>query len=224
MIAASITPMGAGNSRAKGPNEIAKSITGRDYLSFSQVTTYQNCKLKWFFTYVESAKPESIAAPLLLGSSIHAALQHHLERQLAVETPATIDELMDVFRQKWTAEARDTPIDYSREENAQSQAEIARRMLEAFLATSYSHPEGQTLGIEETLRVSLHPEIPDLVAKVDLIAAVDHELVITDFKTARSMWGRTPLKIMPRNSTCTGRLPNVSPRIWSFRSGCGSSC
>jgi CRISPR/Cas system-associated exonuclease Cas4 (RecB family) len=189
VIAASTTPMGASNGRASSPNEIAKSITGRDYLSYSQVTTYQNCKLKWFFTYVESAEPESIAAPLLLGSSVHAALQHHLEGQLAAERPATIDELMNVFREKWKAEARDTAIEYSWGENTDSQADVAKRMLVEFLASPYSRPEGQTLGIEETLRVPLHPEIPDLVAKVDLIAAVDHELVITDFKTTRSMWG-----------------------------------
>jgi putative RecB family exonuclease len=186
------TPISTDNGRPRSlkPSEIIQAITGKDYLSYSQVSLFQACTLKWHFTYVEQAKPETISAALLLGSSIHAAVQHHLECQLAAEKQPTVEQLMEVFQKNWTEQASEIPVDYSREENAQTQAEIAKRMLEAFLSSPYSQSEGQTLGIEETLRVSLNPEIPDLIAKVDHIAGVNHELVVTDFKTTRSMWSR----------------------------------
>lgn len=38
--------------------------------------------------------------------------------------------------------------------------------------------------------MALHAELPELVAKVDHIAGVNHELVVTDFKTTRSIWSR----------------------------------
>jgi putative RecB family exonuclease len=159
-----------------------------DYLSHSQITLFQACTLKWHFTYVEQAAPETVSAALLLGSSIHVVIQHHLQCQLAAEKPPTIDQLMELFHKTWTDEAKDTPVDYSGEEDAGSQAELARRMLDSFLASPYGAAEGQTLGIEETLRIPLHPELPELVTRVDHIAIANDALLVTDFKTTRSMW------------------------------------
>jgi hypothetical protein len=34
-------------------NQIAKHFTGRDYLSYSAVSTYQRCPLRYYFSYVE---------------------------------------------------------------------------------------------------------------------------------------------------------------------------
>jgi putative RecB family exonuclease len=190
MIALTPTARGNGHPRPPTPGEVAQALTGRDYVSYSQISLFQSCPLKWHFTYVEKVQPESTSAALLVGSSIHAAIQHHLESQLASDKQPTVDELMAVFSKNWKDEAKEIPVDYSREENAESQAELGRRMLESFLASPYSKVEGHTLAIEETLRVSLHAELPDLVAKVDHISAVDHQLVVTDFKTCRSMWSR----------------------------------
>ena len=190
MIAASTVGGENGHVKLLSPGEIAKAITGRDYLSYSQVSLFQACTLKWYFTYVAKVEPEMIAAALLMGSSVHAAIQHHLECQLAAETQPSLDQLMVVFHQNWKEQAGATPVEFSREENTKTQAEMARRMLESFRASPYSLVKGQTLGIEETLRVSLDRALPDLLAKVDLIEAVDHQLVVTDFKTARSMWNR----------------------------------
>ena len=40
------------------PGEIAKQLTGRDYLSYSAISTYQRCPLKYLFAYVIGAAPE----------------------------------------------------------------------------------------------------------------------------------------------------------------------
>jgi putative RecB family exonuclease len=177
MIAA--TPDHAGNWKLTPPTpgDTARALTGRDYLSWSQVSTFQACSLKWHFSYVEQAKPERVSAALLLGSSIHAAIQHHLECQLAGDVQPSPDELIHVFQTTWKEEANDTPIEYSREDDEQSQVDTARRMIDSFLASPHSKVEGQTLAIEEMLRVSLDPNLPDLVTKLDHIGALDHELV-----------------------------------------------
>jgi len=189
MIAEALPESGNGHLKPLTPGEIAEAITGKNYLSYSQISLFQACTLKWYFTYVEKAQPEMISSALLLGSSIHAAIQHYLECQMAAEKAPSVDQLMEVFQVTWKEEAKQIPVEYSREENADSQAALAKQMLAAFLSSPLSNSEGQTLGIEETLRVSLHPDLPDLVAKVDHLAGVNHELVVTDFKTTRSMWG-----------------------------------
>jgi putative RecB family exonuclease len=190
MIATTPDHTGNGQLTPPTPGDIAKALTGRDYISHSQISTFQACSLKWHFSYVEQAKPERVSAALLLGSSIHAAIQRHLECQLAGEKPPTIDELMAVVQETWKEEAGETPIEYSREDDEQSQADTARRMIESYLASPHSKVEGQTLAIEEMLRVSLAPDLPDLVAKLDHVAAVDGQLIVTDYKTTRSMWSR----------------------------------
>ena len=179
-----------GHIKPPTPGEIAQAITGRDYLSYSQVSLFQACTLKWYYTYVAKVEPESISSALLLGSSVHSSIQHHLQLQLAAEKQPTVDELMNVFGINWKEQAGIIPVDYCKDESLETQHELARRMLEAFLASPYSQSKGQTLAIEESLRVSLHPDIPDLVARVDHIEGVNHELVVTDFKTTRSMWNR----------------------------------
>ena len=42
------------------------------------------------------------------------------------------------------------------------------------------------------MRVILHPDLPDVLAKVDLVTSSDTALYVTDFKTSRSRW--TPEK------------------------------
>ena len=34
------------------PNDVAKELTGKDYLSYSSISTFQACPLRWFFRYV----------------------------------------------------------------------------------------------------------------------------------------------------------------------------
>ena len=34
------------------PNQVAERLTGRDYISWSAISTYQQCPLKWHFRYV----------------------------------------------------------------------------------------------------------------------------------------------------------------------------
>ena len=64
----------------------------------------------------------------------------------------------------------------------------ARRMLETFMASEHAKPAGQIIGIEESFRIKLADNLPDLAGRVDMITHANDELVVTDFKTARSMW------------------------------------
>jgi hypothetical protein len=63
-------------------SELAKSITDRPYLSWSQCQTYQLCPKKFCFQYVEQAEPEFTPSSLVFGSAIHSAISFHHEAQL----------------------------------------------------------------------------------------------------------------------------------------------
>jgi putative RecB family exonuclease len=170
------------------PGSIAKAITGRDYLSYSQVKMFQSCPLKWHFTYVQQAEPEFIPASLLFGSAVHAAIQHYFQSMMSAELSPDIGALMATYREAWQSEADGVPIQYGRDDTEESLAETAQMILERFLITAVAMPRRKIIGIEESLRVCLSDDLPDLLTRIDLIECDRERLIVTDFKTARSMW------------------------------------
>jgi len=65
------------------PNQIAEALTGRNYTSFSAITTYQACPLRYFFRYVEGLPEETVGSSLVFGGAIHSALEAHFRELLA---------------------------------------------------------------------------------------------------------------------------------------------
>jgi len=173
------------------PNEIAAALTGRPYLSFSQVSTFQACPLKWYFTYVLKAPPESVHAGMLLGSVIHAAIQAHTESQL-VEQPVALDGMMEIAYLTWDREAAKAPVQYSSGDTAESLAATARQMLETWLESPDSRVQGQIVSVEDLIYAPVAADLPDLAIKMDRMHLEEDltgkSLIITDYKTARSMW------------------------------------
>ena len=170
------------------PNDIAEMLTGRPHVSFSEISTYQACPLKWQFQYVEKATPESVSAAMLLGSCVHEVIHRHFEGVMADEQTPAIDELMGVYQARWDNESQSIPVQFAQKQDAESMTATARRMIEQFLASPHARPEGEIIGLEEPFRVGLDPDLPDLAGTVDMITRHGDELVVTDFKTARSMW------------------------------------
>lgn len=176
------TPAGGKADASRG------SVTDRPYLSHSRVAAFQACPLRWHFAYVERAEPESVAAVMVFGASVHAALQRHLESELTGEASPSTEELLEAYRRRWWEEASRTPIRFARGADQASLESAARRMIEAFRLSPYASPRGEILGIEEPLRARISPGLPDLLVRPDFLEHRPGELVITDFKTARSAW------------------------------------
>ena len=57
------------------PSEQARDLTGRTYLSFSQVNGFRRCPRAWAYHYVEDATPAFTPQALIFGSAFHFALQ-----------------------------------------------------------------------------------------------------------------------------------------------------
>ena len=95
--------------------ELARSITDRPYLSWSQCQTYQLCPQKFCFQYVEQAEPEFTPSSLVFGGAIHSVISFHHEAQLqGVETPE-VEKLMDLVRDD--LEPTEAPIRFNKDED-----------------------------------------------------------------------------------------------------------
>jgi putative RecB family exonuclease len=158
----------------------------RDYLSFSAISTYRSCPLRYYFRYVAGLPEETVSSSLVFGAAIHRAIEHHFRELLAGNPPVTLADLMAHYRAEWETRAT-TVIGYGAEQRS-ALNHLATRMLDAFSKHPLALPPGQILAIEEEARGKLVPGTPDLLGRIDLIWETAEELVISDWKTSRSRW------------------------------------
>ncbi|HEY5314389.1 MAG TPA: PD-(D/E)XK nuclease family protein [Pirellulales bacterium] len=171
------------------PNQIAEALTGRNYTSFSAITTYQACPLRYFFRYVEGLPEETVGSSLVFGGAIHSALEAHFRELLTGNSAPDLGVLLAAYQDAW--KERDMgSVHFGKDETAESLGRLADRMLRAFQSSDLAAPSGTILGIEEELREALVPGCPDLLARIDLLIDTGTELVVRDFKTARSRWSQ----------------------------------
>ena len=168
------------------PAERAEQLTGRESLSFSSISTFQACPLKWHFRYMLGLPEEFRPASLVFGSAIHLALQRHFEGLLADGMPPPFDDLMDVYRQSWKENAAN--VTFNKGDSATSLGVLAAKMLRAFQTSELAAPAGTILAIEEELVGEISPDCPPMLARIDLAVETKEAVIITDFKTARTRW------------------------------------
>ena len=169
------------------PNEAAQELTGRDYISWSSISTFQACPLKWYFRYALGLPEETVSSSLVFGGAIHRAAEFHYRELLAGNPAPDLDTLLAEYQNAW--QDRDLgAIKFAKSEDIDSLGALAERVLTAFQESPLAEPEGTIVGVEEELRGPVSPECPDLLARVDLLVDAGDELVVTDLKTARSRW------------------------------------
>jgi putative RecB family exonuclease len=162
-------------------------LTGRPYLSYSAISTYQACSLRYYFRYVAQLAEQRTSASLVFGTAIHRALEFYYREILCGNTPPDVAGLLDTYAESWT-EHDGPPIEFGQNDTRESLDGLAQRMLTAFLASEFSKPPVRVLGIEEELTGHLLPDVPPLLARIDLLIEQSETLVLRDFKTARSRW------------------------------------
>ena len=169
-------------------NVVAQAMTGRDYISYSAISTYCQCPLKYAFKYIEGLAEETVSSSLVFGRAIHAAAEHYFNEMMYGAPPPDQDSLLIAFWDAWRCAAEEGVIKFGKGEDIASVQQLAERMLLAFCGSEMAQPIGRVLGVEEELRGSLVPGVPDLLARIDLLIETDDELIIRDFKTSRNRW------------------------------------
>ena len=168
------------------PAAEAQSITGRPYLSWTQVSSYQQCPRAFAFRYVEHADPDFVPSSLLFGSAMHEAFakvhEHDME---GLPVPSSEDLAGKVSN---LLNSSLLPVRYSKGESAESLHALGQRMVDAFLAAPESKPEGQPVCIEDRASGIIDPQIPPIEGRVDFVRLTKDGLVLRDYKTARSKW------------------------------------
>ncbi|REJ74266.1 MAG: PD-(D/E)XK nuclease family protein [Planctomycetota bacterium] len=174
-------------SALEHPNQAAERLIGRDYISWSAISTYQSCPLRFYFRYVQGLPEKTVSSSLVFGAAIHAVVQFHYEELLAGAEPPDLDTLLAVYQAEWKERDQQT-IRFGQTESVDSLSQLAERVLAAFQASDVAAGVGRIVAVEETLRGEIVPGFPDLLARIDLLAESDDAVTVTDFKTSRSRW------------------------------------
>ena len=161
--------------------------TERNYISYSSITSYQACPLRWYFKYVAGLPERTVSSSLVFGSAIHRSVEHHFNELMAGNEPPTLEALLGEYDRHWQ-EIDEGIVKFGKDEDKESLAPLAQRMLVAFQTSSLARVEGHIIGVEEQLRGPVVAEAPDLLGRIDLLVETSDELIVTDLKTARSRW------------------------------------
>lgn len=164
-------------------------MKNRDYLSFSSLSLFASCPLRWYFRYLAGLPEDVVSASLVYGGAIHRSLQFHFEQLLAGSSAPSLGTLLEAFWDEWHQHDHQM-IQFGKGDDLNSIAKLAERMLTAFQMSDLARPRGTIIAVEEELRGQLAAGLPNLLARVDLIVESDDAVTITDFKTARSGWSQ----------------------------------
>ena len=69
------------------------------HVSYSQISTYLTCPLRYLFHYFQGRSPEHVGASLLLGSAVHSSLAHYYENLRDKGAAPSGDDVLDHFRE-----------------------------------------------------------------------------------------------------------------------------
>lgn len=173
MSTATLTPPVKAYDRQSGP---------LDYLSASRLKTWGECRLKFYFRYVERL-PTATSPALFVGQIVHIILQQWNLRRWRGE-PADIETLWPVFSEHWLQDQPEEGIDWKDKEDEQK--EKAWNMLEHYLEQTpiplTEKPEAVEVVVE---RDFVAAGLPPLKGVIDLVRQGGR---IVDFKTT----ARTP--------------------------------
>jgi putative RecB family exonuclease len=170
-------------------NEVAKELTGRDYISWSAISTFRTCPLKYKFRYVDGLPEESVSSALIFGTGIHTAIEQHFQAILSGDERPDVERLMFAYRSAWLPHDPHA-IQFGSTETRASLDALASKMLTAFLSSPAASVQGRVLGVEEEIRGMLVQGVPDLYGRVDLLTEDSDSLVIADIKTSRGRWSQ----------------------------------
>ncbi|MFW6118817.1 MAG: RecB family exonuclease [Planctomycetota bacterium] len=152
------------------------------HLSHSQVSEFTMCPRRYHLHRRLGLEPEFAPSALVFGSSVHEALAFYHRMRLRGEEPE-LEAMLEVFRRRFGQEK--LPVRYRPDESAESLEAKAAGMLSAYLESP--HLLGEVIGVEEPFRLTLHPELPPIHGRLDLVERENEGgLVITDFKTSSS--------------------------------------
>ncbi len=162
------------------------------HISHSQIFTYLNCSLKYYFQYVKHRPPERISIALPFGSAIHSAIEMYYRALKNNGRTETLDAICERFEDCLSLDLDHTDVsvifkkDMADKDGAMA---MGKAMLKAFYE-SVDLKDMEIVDVEMGLSSTLHTDEGKqtdfkLIGIIDLLLIDENrELIVVDNKTA----------------------------------------
>jgi CRISPR/Cas system-associated exonuclease Cas4 (RecB family) len=145
------------------------------HLSYSRINRYLTCPEQYRLYYVENLRPKIESASLVFGGLIHVALADFFREGVIPE---------DTFLREW-GNLKNLELRYNKRTSWEDLREKGRKLLERFVAEELPKIQ-KVYGIEKKFELAVTTMLLPFIGIVDLLAQVDGQATIIDFKTAAS--------------------------------------
>jgi CRISPR/Cas system-associated exonuclease Cas4 (RecB family) len=145
------------------------------HLSYSRINRYLTCPEQYRLYYVGNLRPKIESASLVFGGLIHVALADFFREGVIPE---------DTFLREWE-NLKTLELRYNKRTSWEDLREKGKKLLERFLAEELPKIQ-KVYGIEKKFELAVTTMPLPFIGIVDLIAQVDGQATIIDFKTAAS--------------------------------------
>nr|WP_044182439.1 PD-(D/E)XK nuclease family protein [Pirellula staleyi] len=157
----------------------------RPHWSYSAISQYLTCPLRYYFQRILCLPQPSISASLIFGSTVHEVLADYHRSIVKTETNS-VEFYRDRFRKAWIRRENESEVTYKAGENTSDLMDQGIALVELYLQEK--PPEG-IVAIEEEILCPVHNSKGEylekpLLAVADLITRKQDELTIQEFKTS----------------------------------------
>ncbi|MCK4328027.1 MAG: PD-(D/E)XK nuclease family protein [Candidatus Diapherotrites archaeon] len=157
--------------------------------SHSRISTYENCPLKFYYTYVEKPDVEEVLGDniaLVLGKSCHEALEW-LYKELSFGREPSLDDAIDYYTQSWGKMW--TPDVIIPRFDEKTWKKLGIRYLGDFYNRHSPFIEDRTVALERMVRLKIGKY--SLIGYIDRVAeASPGHYKIIDYKTTKRLQGQ----------------------------------
>ncbi|RJQ31143.1 MAG: PD-(D/E)XK nuclease family protein [Actinobacteria bacterium] len=170
-------------------------------LSYSAVSTYQTCPLKYKFQYIDKL-PTKPSAALSFGSSLHSALEFMYK--VKVPTPPSLEDVLQAYRDKWKGEG------YTDKAEEKSYFEHGKQVLTNYYNTN---TKNFVLPVNTEHMFNIDIKGVNFTGVIDRLDKIDeNSYEVIDYKSNRKL---PPLAEVEKNLQLTLYHLAVT-KIWGF--------
>lgn len=156
------------------PEEALDRVT-TPHLSFSRINRYLTCPEQYRLHYVEQLRTRIVAANLVFGALMHVALADFFREGVSPT---------ESFLREWK-NLKNIELHYGNRDSWESFGYKGEKLLEKFLREETLKIQ-KVFGVEKKFELAVSTFALPFIGAVDLIALVEGQTTIVDFKTAAS--------------------------------------
>jgi len=157
-------------------NKLSLTPTPINYLSYSQIDTYNNCPLQYKYRYILRI-PTPPSAATSFGSTIHQTMVDFYQRVMARQNP-TKEDLLELLQENWTS------LGYPSKTHEEKYKKEGIKILSDYFDKSFN-PKDIPLALEQVFSVKLGSGLK-VGGKIDRIDKTKNGIEIIDYKTGKS--------------------------------------